>query len=149
MTRRLMVFGPALIAVGSGVLAFAALRAELTTRRAVIHTRDVLETSSSLLTALVEAEAAQRGFIITRDTAFLAPDYPLKTRSDSVIAALRSLLRDNPSSNFASTRSRTWPDSVSSISIAPLPRCDPASPIVPWRLLRRGRAVVSWATFVA
>jgi signal transduction histidine kinase/CHASE3 domain sensor protein len=91
-----MVFGPALIAVGSGVLAFAALRAELTTRRAVIHTRDVLETSSSLLTALVEAEAGQRGYIITRDPAFLAPDYPLKPRGDSIIAVLRSLLRDNP-----------------------------------------------------
>ncbi|MEP6491243.1 MAG: ATP-binding protein [bacterium] len=95
LTRRLMVFGPALIVVASGVLALGALRAELTTRRLVIHTRDVLETSSSLLTTLIGAESAQRGFVITGDTAFLGPDYPSRPRADRLIRDLRGLTRDN------------------------------------------------------
>jgi signal transduction histidine kinase/CHASE3 domain sensor protein len=91
-----MVFGPALIAVASGAFAIVALRAEQTTRRAVIHTRNVLETSSALLTALVDAETAQRGFIITRDTSFLSPGNASKRLADSLIAELRSLTRDYP-----------------------------------------------------
>lgn len=89
------MFGPALIAAVSAILVFVALHAEVTTRRAVIHTRGVLETSSSLLASLVEAETSQRGFIIARDTAFLSSDHPLKARADSLVAVLRSLTRDN------------------------------------------------------
>ncbi len=96
MARRFAVFAPAVIVVISGALSFGALRRSLGTRDLVSHTRLVLQTSSELLTALLDAETGERGYLLTRDTAFLDPFYGASPRVDSLLAQLRVLVRDNP-----------------------------------------------------
>ncbi|HEX3867441.1 MAG TPA: ATP-binding protein [Gemmatimonadaceae bacterium] len=94
--RRLAVFGPAAIVLIVGTLSFGALRRSLATREAVIHSRTVLDASSNLLAVLLEAESAQRGFIITRDSVALQPYRDAPARIDSLLNQLRDLTRDNP-----------------------------------------------------
>jgi signal transduction histidine kinase/CHASE3 domain sensor protein len=97
LTRRLGVFGPALIVMITGSLSLGALRHAIDTRDLVIHTRDVLDAASSLYSAVLEAEAAQRGFVIAGDSAFLRPYRRASERADSMITRLRQLTGDNPS----------------------------------------------------
>ena len=73
MFRLTLVFAPAAIVIAVGAAAFAAQREGLRTRDWVLHTRIVLDASSRLLTALLDAETGSRGYIITRDSALLAP----------------------------------------------------------------------------
>ena len=49
-------------------------------RDLVVHTYQVLGTLQQMLVAVEEAEAAQRGFVITGETAFLAPYTRAKDR---------------------------------------------------------------------
>ena len=93
--RRIAVFGPAIIVVVLGALSYGGLRRAIQMRRLVAHTRSVLETSSSLLTALLDAETGERGYLLTRDTTFLAPYRGAQPRIDSLLAQLRDLSRDN------------------------------------------------------
>src|SRR5215211_3525230 len=94
--RRAMVFSPAAIVVILGAISFGALRRVLDIRDRVAHTRDVLETTSSLLIALLDAETGERGYLLTRDTTFLAPYQGAALRADTLLAELRTLTRDNP-----------------------------------------------------
>jgi len=62
----------------------------------VVHTREVLEHVQATLTLTSEAEAAQRGFLITGSDTFVAG---YRQASDTVlphVAQLRTLTRDNP-----------------------------------------------------
>jgi signal transduction histidine kinase/CHASE3 domain sensor protein len=93
--RRVAVFAPAAIVVLSGALSFGALRRALEIRDLVSHTRQVLQTSSELLTALLDAETGERGYLLTRDTTFLDPFYGASPRIDSLLVQLRDLARDN------------------------------------------------------
>jgi len=77
-------------------MSFAAQRRGVATSERVLHTRVVLNTSTRLLTALLDAETGQRGYIITRDPTFLAPYEGASARADSLLEALRVLTRDNP-----------------------------------------------------
>src|SRR5512133_2223887 len=95
LTRRLAVFGPALIMVITGSLSLGALRHALATRDLVIHTRDVLEDATSLIRAELEAETTPRGFVLAGDTASLHPYSRAATQTDTIIAGLRRLKRDN------------------------------------------------------
>ena len=63
-----------------------------------MHTRDVLDVSSSLLTALLDAETAERGYLLTHDSSFVARPYrTARPRVDAALAALRGLTQDNGS----------------------------------------------------
>jgi len=93
--RRFAVFAPAAIVVVAGALSFGALRRSLETRDVVSHTRLVLQTSSELLTALLDAETGERGYLLTRDTTFLQPFYGASPRIDSLLVQLRTLVRDD------------------------------------------------------
>ena len=61
--RRVAVFGPAVIVVVCGVLSLGALDRALSTREGVAHSRDVLEASAAVLTALLDGETGERGFL--------------------------------------------------------------------------------------
>ena len=94
--RRIAVFAPAVIVVIFGALSFGVLRRSLETRDLVSHTRQVLSTSTELLTALLDAETAERGYLLTRDTTFLDPFEGASPRVDSLLAQLGVLIRDSP-----------------------------------------------------
>jgi signal transduction histidine kinase/CHASE3 domain sensor protein len=96
IVRRLTVFGPAGIVFLTGVLSYMALVRVMDTRRLVQHTHDVIDASSDLLTAMLDAETGQRGYLITHDTAFLAPYRGAPARADSAMQRLRALTGDNP-----------------------------------------------------
>src|SRR4051812_17589038 len=88
VTRRLAVFGPAAIVVLIGILAFVALRRELVLRDRVLHTRDVMDASANLMLSLLSAETAQRGYLLTHDTAFQSPYRGAPQRVDSAMRRL-------------------------------------------------------------
>lgn len=62
----------------------------------VVHTREVLEHVQATLTLLSEAEAAQRGFLLTGNALFAASYRQAHEAVPAEIAALRALTRDNP-----------------------------------------------------
>ena len=94
--RRIAVFGPAAIVIVIGALSYGALRRAIGMRDLVGATRSVLQTSTSLLTALLDAETGERGYLLTRDTTFLAPYRGATPRIDSLLSQLRSLTRSDP-----------------------------------------------------
>jgi signal transduction histidine kinase/CHASE3 domain sensor protein len=75
-----------------GLLSLAALGRALRTRETVAHSRDVLEASSAVLTALLDAETGERGYLLTRDTVFLEPFQGARLRMQQALARLRPLL---------------------------------------------------------
>jgi signal transduction histidine kinase/CHASE3 domain sensor protein len=96
VARQIAVFGPAAIVVVLGALSYGALRRAIQTRELVAHTRSVLQTSTSLLTALLDAETGERGYLLTGDTTFLAPYRGASPRIDSLLAQLRPLTQGDP-----------------------------------------------------
>jgi signal transduction histidine kinase/CHASE3 domain sensor protein len=96
LIRLTLVFAPAAIVVVAGVLSFAAQQRSQGTRDSVLHSRVVLNLSTRLLTALLDAETGQRGYILTRDSTLLAPYNGARARADSTLDSLRALTRDNP-----------------------------------------------------
>ena len=95
--RRLAVFGPMVIVVISGVLSYVSLLRVVQTRDSVMHSRDVLDASSSLLTALLDAETGERGYLLTHDTLFLGSYHTTRSRVDAALSTLRGLTLDNVS----------------------------------------------------
>jgi len=95
IARRSAVFGPAAIVVLTGLLAYLALERVRSTRQWVQHTHDVLDASGTTLMALLDAETATRGYVLTHDTAFLAPAKDAPERAHRAIRTLRALTNDN------------------------------------------------------
>ena len=95
IARRFAVFGPAAIVVVTGLLAYLALERVRSTRQWVQHTHDVLDASSSTLTALLDAETATRGYVLTHDSALLAPAKDAPERATAALQKLRTLTVDN------------------------------------------------------
>ncbi len=96
IARRFAVFGPAAIVVLTGLLGFLALNRVRSTRLWVQHTHSVLDESSDALTAVLDAETATRGFVLTHDSTFLVPASDAPARAKRAIDSLRSLTRDSP-----------------------------------------------------
>jgi signal transduction histidine kinase/CHASE3 domain sensor protein len=96
LVRRLAVFGPALIVLLTGMLSYGAVHRTLDTRGWVEHTRDVLDATDQLRTALLEGETGERGFLLTHDSTFLAPYSGTPVRAHLAFDRLRFLTRDNP-----------------------------------------------------
>jgi len=86
------VFGPAAIVVICGVLSLGALSRALATRATVAHSRDVLDASSDVLVAILDAETGERGFLLTRDTVFLEPFHGAHLRTEEALRRLRPLV---------------------------------------------------------
>ncbi len=87
------------LAIVTGVLLAGALRNSSRQTEAVQwerHTFQVLMTSQAVLSALQDAEAGQRGYLITGDAGYLEPFRRGSAAARTELAKLRSLTRDNP-----------------------------------------------------
>ncbi|MFN8290641.1 MAG: CHASE3 domain-containing protein [Chitinophagaceae bacterium] len=62
----------------------------------VDHTNQVILNLERLMLSVRNAEAGTRGYILTRNTAFLSPYFGARNDADSLFAELQSLLSDNP-----------------------------------------------------
>jgi len=94
--RTLLALGPSIVVVVLGIATFIGLSEARVSREAVIHTRDVIESTLATLSDLQDAETGERGFIITGEERYLEPYNRglASLRVDS--ARLRQLTRDNP-----------------------------------------------------
>src|SRR5690348_3262365 len=95
LIRRLLVFGPAILVVIVGALSYAWQRREAGMSSLVLHTRDVIATASELLNTLLMSESSVRGYLISGDTAMLAPLHGTHAKTDSLLGRLRVLTVDN------------------------------------------------------
>lgn len=94
--RLLVVFGPALIVVLFGALAYWGSVRERASRRAVDDSHRVIETSQRLLIRLVDAETGQRGYLLTRSDAYLQPYLAAERDVETQLASLRRMTLDSP-----------------------------------------------------
>jgi signal transduction histidine kinase len=90
------IVGPAVVV---GLVATAALwsgRISAAEDAWVYHTHEVALTLASVLQRMTDAETAERGFVITGDTAFLAPYGGAAAAVGAGLDSLRALTIDNP-----------------------------------------------------
>ena len=66
----------------------------------VIHTYRVIESAEKILSLLKDMESGHRGYIITRDSAFLEPYVEANAMLGTEIATLKVLVRDSSQSRF-------------------------------------------------
>ena len=64
--------------------------------RWVAHTHEVLNLTSDVMLAVVDAETGQRGFLITGNNEFLQPYDAALARLDGLMAKLKDKTKDNP-----------------------------------------------------
>ncbi len=79
-----------------GVLSYRSILRSRNDVQWVTHTHEVLEHLDGLLIAAVDAETAQRGFIITGDDSYLEPYRDTDEAIERVFQELRQLTSDNP-----------------------------------------------------
>ncbi len=88
--------------VGLGMLLVIAFAAGFTLRQVresddwVDHTRDVISNNQQLLSDLKDAEAAERGYIITGDQSYLEPYHEAADDIPRTLTGLTQLTADNP-----------------------------------------------------
>jgi PAS domain S-box-containing protein len=83
------------ILVFVNVLLFVILNRNTKQDKYVLHSHEVLKTSENLLSVIKDAETAQRGYIITKDTTFLQPYLHSTAAKDSLLLQLQRLTLDN------------------------------------------------------
>lgn len=89
-------FGTALaLLVFINVLLFVSLDKNTQQDRYVVHTYRVLKTSNALFSAIKDAETAQRGYILTKDTSFLTPYHHSIAVKNRLLVQLDKLIKDN------------------------------------------------------
>jgi PAS domain S-box-containing protein len=96
--RRLIgLFGLVLLLVlAIQVLSFVTIRQLLDNDAQVTHSHTVLNEAQTLLTALVNAESSQRGYLITGQEPYLDPYNSAVASFNDHLAHLKSLTSDNP-----------------------------------------------------
>src|SRR5690349_5365987 len=62
----------------------------------VNHTHEVIEVLQAVLTAITDAEAGQRGFLLTADESYLAPYHASRAALAATIERAKKLTADNP-----------------------------------------------------
>lgn len=85
----------ALLVLIAGI-AYRSITALIENNAEVAHTHAVIEKLAILLSLAKDAETGQRGFVITNDSAFLAPYEQAVAAMPGTFAELRRLVRDNP-----------------------------------------------------
>ena len=85
-----------LIAIAAGLTQRNANQLRVDSQR-VAHTQTVLDLTSSVLLAVVDAETGQRGFLITGRDEYLAPYDAALARLNALMTSLRDETRDDPS----------------------------------------------------
>jgi signal transduction histidine kinase len=91
-----LALGPSFVIVALGIATFIGIREANLSRDAVIHTRDVIESTLATLSDLQDAETGERGFIITGEERYLEPYNRGLTSLRADSARLRRLTRENP-----------------------------------------------------
>jgi PAS domain S-box-containing protein len=93
-THLAVIVGPATLIVAVGILAFVAVQRTLEAMQPAARAQAVRLQTQALLSRLVDAETAERGYIVSRDERFLDPY--LAARGDLQIGldSLRSLVLD-------------------------------------------------------
>ena len=94
--RTAIVAGPAALVVVFALILRAAGERERTTAVLDAHAHQVRAETATFLAYLADAEAGQRGFILTRQPVYLAPFITGRPSLDSSLARIRQLTRDNP-----------------------------------------------------
>ena len=89
-------FAAAVLILIVGALSFRSTRRAMDAARWVAHTHQVLERLDALLTALVDVETGQRGYVITGEARYLQPYDAGMQRVEAHVAAVRQLTADNP-----------------------------------------------------
>ncbi|MES2163307.1 MAG: CHASE3 domain-containing protein [Pseudomonadota bacterium] len=82
--------------IAIGVAAYWSIYVLIATASSVNHTQKVLEHVSALLNEVTEAEAGQRGYLLTGDPGHLEPVESAVAGLPAAMAELRSLTIDNP-----------------------------------------------------
>lgn len=89
------IFSLLVLAIALGVLD-RGIRSQSNSWQWVVHTREVLENVQAALTLTSEAEAAQRGFLITGNEVYVDAYRRARDLALPQVAELRVLTRDNP-----------------------------------------------------
>jgi signal transduction histidine kinase len=92
-----LAFGPAVLVLGSGLLAAGMVRRLNESRVLVRHGRDVIQAARGILEAAQDAETGQRGYLLTGDARYLAPYTTARTTLQTDTATLLHLTQDDPS----------------------------------------------------
>ena len=93
--RAAIIGGPAALVLVFALVLRAASERELTTRALDAHAQQVRAETATFLAYLADAEAGQRGFLLTRRPVYLAPFVSGRPFLDSSLARIRQLTRDN------------------------------------------------------
>ncbi len=93
--RAAIVGGPAALVVVFALVLRAAAERELTTTALHAHAQQVRAETATFLAYLADAEAGQRGFILTRRPVYLAPFVSGRPFLDSSLARIRQITREN------------------------------------------------------
>ena len=95
-TRYLLAGAPAVVALLLVVIAVLNARSLRRSFDWVTHTTEVIDVSDRLLVRALDSETSQRGYLLTRDSAFLAPGARAREDVAAALAKLRELTSDNP-----------------------------------------------------
>src|SRR5690348_4406382 len=84
-----------ILLVGNGVVAYRNTRQLAEDAGSVAHTQAVLELTGGVLRTLLDAEAGQRGFLITGKEEFLEPYRQARARLDQQLKTLKDKTLDS------------------------------------------------------
>jgi CHASE3 domain sensor protein len=105
-TRITLGFGAALPATtASGVAFWYSTTRLLDAVGQIAHSHETLEELGTLLSMMKDAEAGQRGYLLTGDKADLGPYHQARDEVGNLLANLKNKRAATPSSNSASRRS--------------------------------------------
>ena len=104
----------------------------------VDHTHEVMHQVRDLRAAMLDAETGQRGYLLTRDPAFLGPYRNARARAEGYLARITELTTDNPTQQdrlpVLRTQIEAHFDAMQANIVAP-----PAETVVRSAALNRGR----------
>lgn len=89
-----LITGGAVLALS--VYAYLSIQRFIETDKRQDHTREVVNVSQQILSAVTDMETAQRGFVITEDEKYLQPYHNATLNLDSFVLRLFRLVNDNP-----------------------------------------------------
>jgi PAS domain S-box-containing protein len=84
------------VVLALSLYAYISIQRFIDSAKAQDHTREVVNVSQQILSAVTDMETAQRGFVITEDEKYLQPYHNATLNLDSFVLRLFRLVNDNP-----------------------------------------------------
>jgi CHASE3 domain sensor protein len=84
------------VVLALSLYAYISIQRFIDSSKAQDHTREVVNVSQQILSAVTDMETAQRGFVITQDEKHLQPYHNATLNLDSFVLRLFRLVNDNP-----------------------------------------------------